>query len=110
MGAKLNRYILVVGGSYQTKESSIYDPEAKCWHKAKETNKRKYAHGLVCLDNRVYAIGGGETEGEVSVECFDPEANVWTSVARMIHRHGFFGSCALNGRIYAVGGQGNFKW
>ncbi|KAK9502762.1 hypothetical protein O3M35_011472 [Rhynocoris fuscipes] len=62
-------------------------------------------HGLVCLNNLIYMIGGfdGSTHFN-TVRCFDPKQRLWSEKACMYHARCYVSCVVLGGFIYAIGG------
>ncbi|KAF6211492.1 hypothetical protein GE061_012004 [Apolygus lucorum] len=83
-----------------------YDIRADRWFKSdlQDAIPRAY-HGLVCVDNLLYMIGGFDgTNHFNSVRCFDPMKKIWTEKACM-HRQRCYVSCVVVDKdIYAIGG------
>jgi hypothetical protein len=57
------------------------------------------------LDNRLYALGGRNSGGDLgTVEVFDPAANAWSPVAPTTFTRNGTAALVLDGKLYAVGG------
>ena len=66
----------------------------------------KVGINAACLDGKLYAIGGGTSNGVSSVEIFDPQTSKWSdgpSLPTGVHRGA---AVALDDRILVFGGSG----
>ncbi|XP_030589397.1 kelch-like protein 7 isoform X2 [Archocentrus centrarchus] len=109
-----NGLIYVCGGMAGTgvsgrvlRNCEVYDPSAQQWRTLHEMRVARKNHGLVVVNNRIYAVGGqGSTGGLDSVEYYDIASNKWHAVSRMPWR-GLNVKCAAVGDvIYVVAGKG----
>jgi hypothetical protein len=83
----------------------IYDPMLDAWHEGSPMPGPRTGLGVAGAGGRVYAIGGQDLNGTVSVvEAYDPVTDTWTSKAPMPTPRARFGLGVINGIVYAVGG------
>jgi len=74
--AALDNKIYVTGGDGEVgKLVACYDPVTNTWSQVADMNMARYGHSLVCLNGRLFAIGG---VGVDSVEVYDPDNDTWT--------------------------------
>lgn len=84
------------------------------WQARKDLPLAKDNFGCVCLNNRIYAIGGRTTDidseslfqhEESLVHVYDAQSNVWSTKRGMPFPHaGNAAAVAANGNIFSVGG------
>ena len=62
--------------------------------------------GSASLENKLYAMGGVDPDGDAltSMEVYDPSANTWTAGKGMSTPRNNFGLASLGNKLYAVGG------
>lgn len=91
----------------------MYFPQNDSWIGLAPLNIPRYEFGICVLDQKVYVIGGIETnvrpgftirKHENSVECWNPDTNTWTSLERMNESRSTLGVAVLAGELYALGG------
>merc|ERR1712126_673795 len=76
--AALDNKIYVTGGRGDAGQLvACYDPVTNTWSQVADMNMARYAHSLVCLNGRLFAIGGLRGVGSFvtvdSVEVYDPD-------------------------------------
>ncbi|XP_008330229.1 kelch-like protein 7 [Cynoglossus semilaevis] len=80
----------------------VYDPSTQKWRELSGMREARKNHGLVVVNNRIYAIGGQGTFGGLeSVEYYDIASNEWQTAAPMPWR-GVTVKCAAVGDIIYV--------
>ncbi|KAF6130635.1 kelch like family member 28 [Phyllostomus discolor] len=91
----------------------MYFPQNDSWIGLAPLNMPRHEFGICVLDQKVYVIGGIETDvrpdftvrtHENSVECWNPDTNTWTSLERMNEHRSTLGVVVLAGELYALGG------
>lgn len=91
----------------------MYFPQNDSWIGLAPLRVPRYEFGICVLDQKVYVIGGIETDvrpdftirkHESSVECWNPDTNTWTSLERMNENRSTLGVVVLAGELYALGG------
>ncbi len=61
--------------------------------------------GLTVVNNIIYAIGGHNGSGTLTVvEAYDPSTNTWSTKAPMPTSRTSFSTVAVSGKIYVIGG------
>jgi len=67
--------------------------------------------GVVAVNEKIYAIGGRNDDGYLSVnEEYDPATNTWTTKTPMPTPRSDFGIAVVNNKIYCIGGIIDFDW
>ena len=76
VAAHENRFY-VTGGYHGQCSPSVdcYDPDTNTWSQVADMNMARFGHSLVCLNGRLFAIGGFRVD---SVEVYDPDNDTWT--------------------------------
>ncbi|XP_055013025.1 kelch-like protein 7 isoform X2 [Boleophthalmus pectinirostris] len=111
---EVNGLIYVCGGTHSTSVSSrilnnceVFDPNIEQWSKICGMKDARKNHGLVVVNNRIYAIGGqGATGGLKSVEYYDTDRNQWHSASPVPWRGVSLKCAAVGERIYVLAGKG----
>lgn len=76
------------------------------WHELAPMNHARGALALIYLDQRLYAIGGLGSAGEVAqVEMYDTAANAWTDVATLPLPRDHLAGFAYSGKVCVAGGR-----
>lgn len=76
------------------------------WVAKKAMPTARYGLGVVKVNGKIYAIGGGyDTTDLNKVEEYDPITNAWTSKGDMPTARRHFAAVECNGRIYVFGGK-----
>ncbi|XP_072304524.1 kelch-like protein 7 [Eucyclogobius newberryi] len=109
-----NGLIYVCGGTHSNNASTrilsnceVFDPNTEKWTKICGMKEARKNHGLVAVDNRIYAIGGqGATGGLDSVEYYDIDHNKWHKASKMPLRWVSLKCAAVGKKIYVVAGKG----
>ena len=115
--AVLNQHeFVVVGGSTDDKDRDkftyLYNTTTKSWIRLLDLKKRRAYHACVCVDNKVYAIGGANKDDmkfEDTIEMLDlsvPQPS-WKVLPSRRMKHGRCGCAAVvdyNGDIVVMGG------
>uniref|UniRef100_A0A3B4ZHZ5 Kelch like family member 7 n=1 Tax=Stegastes partitus TaxID=144197 RepID=A0A3B4ZHZ5_9TELE len=85
----------------------VYDPKTHQWRELCGMREARKNHGLVVVNNRIYAVGGqGALGGLVSVEYYSIADNEWCAASPMPWR-GVAVKCAAVGNvIYVLAGRG----
>uniref|UniRef100_A0A8C8A0E8 Kelch-like family member 7 n=1 Tax=Oryzias sinensis TaxID=183150 RepID=A0A8C8A0E8_9TELE len=104
-----NGLVYVCGGTVGNNVSGrilnnceVYDPNTQKWRELCGMKEARKNHGLVVVNNRIYAVGGqGPLGGLDSVEYYDIATNEWRSAAPMPWR-GVTVKCAAVGEIIYV--------
>jgi hypothetical protein len=77
------------------------DPFTWQWYSCKAMPTARADLSVVSLDNKLYAIGGGNCSGKTNaVEVYDPAFNSWTSVNPMLTRADNTAAVTVDGKIY----------
>ena len=73
----------VDGSNLNTAE--VYDPTLNTWTPIAPMGSARYALAAVALNNKVYALGGGDALGTIlnTAEVYDPALNTWSAIAPM---------------------------
>ncbi|XP_042291547.1 kelch-like protein 7 isoform X1 [Thunnus maccoyii] len=107
-----NGLIYVCGGTVGNNVSGrvlnnceVYDPNTQRWKKLCGMRVARKNHGLVVVNNRIYAIGGQGALGDLdSVEYYDIASNEWRAASAMPWR-GVTVKCeAVGDTIYVLAG------
>uniref|UniRef100_A0A3P9JZA8 BTB domain-containing protein n=1 Tax=Oryzias latipes TaxID=8090 RepID=A0A3P9JZA8_ORYLA len=104
-----NGLVYVCGGTVGNNVSGrilnnceVYDPNTQKWRELCGMKEARKNHGLVVVNNRIYAVGGqGPLGGLDSVEYYDIATNEWRSAAPMPWR-GVTVKCAAVGEVIYV--------
>uniref|UniRef100_A0A3Q1ELZ6 Kelch-like family member 7 n=1 Tax=Acanthochromis polyacanthus TaxID=80966 RepID=A0A3Q1ELZ6_9TELE len=85
----------------------VYDPTTHQWRALCRMREARRNHGLVVVNNRIYAVGGQGTQGGLdSVEYYNIATNEWCAASPMPWR-GVTVKCAAIGEvIYVLTGRG----
>ena len=114
--AVLNQDQFVVVGGYagnkdKEKYTYLYDSKTKSWTRLPDLKKRRWSPACVCVDNKVYAIGGYNTDDrkdEDSIEMLDLSVAQpsWTILPTRMKqaRYRFAAVVDYNGDIVVTGG------
>lgn len=82
-----------------------FDPATNTWTQKASMPTARSGLIAISLNNKIYAIGGYNSGGYLSVnEEFDPAANTWVSRASMPTARQDAGGGTANGRVYVIGG------
>nr|XP_015831763.2 kelch-like protein 7 [Nothobranchius furzeri] len=84
---ELNGLVYVCGGlscnrlsQFITNSCEVYNPSTQQWRELCPMTQPRKDHGLVVVNNLIYAIGGEGRQGFLrSVECYDISSNQWRS-------------------------------
>uniref|UniRef100_A0A3B4BKQ5 BTB domain-containing protein n=1 Tax=Periophthalmus magnuspinnatus TaxID=409849 RepID=A0A3B4BKQ5_9GOBI len=109
--------IYVCGGTHTNNASSrilneceVFDPNTEQWSKICRMKEARKNHGLVVVNNKIYAVGGqGATGGLDSVEYYDIDNNKWYSASPVPWRGVSLKCAAVGEKIYVLAGKG-FQW
>ena len=75
-------YIAGGAGSWQTRKSLKYkDMETGRWSQVKDMHLARYGHGMVSVNDKLYAIGGHAVN---TVEVYDPNTNKWRTLQQKL--------------------------
>eukprot|EP00040_Diaphanoeca_grandis_P025313 m.140029 g.140029 ORF g.140029 m.140029 type:complete len:645 (+) comp30097_c0_seq2:138-2072(+) len=87
---------------------AYFDPYDKQIHITTDLQIARFGHGLVELDDHIYAVGGYGDDGSrvALVEKYNETTKQWTDVPRLIEKRSALGCDALKGKIYVAGGYG----
>ncbi|XP_010871644.1 kelch-like protein 7 isoform X2 [Esox lucius] len=107
-----NGLIYVCGGSLGNNVSGrvlnnceVYDPVKEEWRELSGMREARKNHGLVFVNNRIYAVGGMNGLGGLdSVEYYDISRNEWHIAAAMPWRGVNVRCAAVGGVIYVLAG------
>ena len=64
----------------------MYDRSARQWRALPEMSVAKIGCAAVCIDGRVYVVGGSDSDGankHASVALYDPVTNEWHTLPSM---------------------------
>jgi N-acetylneuraminic acid mutarotase len=110
----LNRNILyAIGGGHDDNPGvtyfdtvEAYDPPTNMWTLKQHLNVAR-SPAVAVANGKIYAMGGVDGEGLVSIEEYDPIANTWTTkMATVPSSHSaFYAAATLNNKIYVIGGD-----
>lgn len=92
------------GGDYGTTYLFIYNIANNKWSTGKSMPTKRWMHGSVAVNGKIYVLGGGWNIPLNSVEVYDPETNTWESKSPMPTARGSVSVCAIGEKIYAIGG------
>ena len=105
--------LVVVGGypSNNSKSVLLYDTETGSWSKLPDLKIGRRRHACVCVDNKVYAIGGWNPNGvkqEDTIEVLDLSSTkpAWTVVSERMKkgRSGCAAAVDFVGKVIVTGG------
>lgn len=81
-----------------------YNFRTNSWHEGPDLKSRRRHVGVVCLGNKIYAVGGHDgTQHLNSVECYDPKLGRWEYVQSMNKLRRGIAVGVLGGPLYAIG-------
>jgi hypothetical protein len=81
-----------------------YNFRTNTWHEGPELKSRRRHVGVVCLGNKIYAVGGHDgTQHLNSVECYNPKLGRWEYVQSMHKLRRGIAVGVLGGPLYAIG-------
>ena len=88
-----------------------YNFRTDTWHEGPELKSRRRHVGVVCLGNKIYAVGGHDGNQHLnSVECYDPKLGRWDYVHSMNKLRRGIAVGVLGGPLYAVGKRRGRCW
>ena len=101
--------IYVVGGNgiriIPRNDVYAYDPIQNSWEQRANLSVARGAHGLVTINNKMYAVGGGVNKIPVDIlEEYDPLANTWTMRAPMPTKREHITAVNALGKLHVLGG------
>lgn len=107
-----NGLIYVCGGTQGNNVSGrvlnnceVYDPNTQQWRELCGMREARKNHGLVVVNNRIYAVGGQGTLGGLdSVEYYDIAINEWRTASPMPWRGVTVKCAAVGDVIYVLAG------
>ncbi|KAG7245016.1 hypothetical protein INR49_023582 [Caranx melampygus] len=107
-----NGLIYVCGGTVGNNLSGrvlnnceVYDPNTQQWRELCGMREARKNHGLVVVNNRIYAVGGqGALGGLDSVEYYDIASNEWRAASPMPWRGVTVKCAAVGDVIYVLAG------
>ncbi|XP_017281943.1 kelch-like protein 7 isoform X2 [Kryptolebias marmoratus] len=110
--AEANGLIYVCGGTVGNNVSGrilsnceVYDPSTQQWRELCGMREARKNHGLVVVNNRIYAVGGqGPLGGLDSVEYYDIASNEWRAASAMPWRGVTVKCAAVGDVIYVLAG------
>ena len=102
--------LYVIGGYWLRVFSSAYvyanDAKSDGWIRKADLPNARGALGTVCVDNKIYAIGGSVNTHAVSfVDVYDVDSNTWTSKSSMPRAREHAAVVTAGGRIFVLGGH-----
>ena len=63
-----------------------------------------YSTGLTTIDQYIYAVGGYDSEHQLStVERYDTETNVWEFITPMLRPRSALSVAVINNKLFALG-------
>uniref|UniRef100_A0AAQ5ZJL0 Kelch like family member 7 n=1 Tax=Amphiprion ocellaris TaxID=80972 RepID=A0AAQ5ZJL0_AMPOC len=87
----------------------VYDPKTHQWRALCGMREARRNHGLVVVNNRIYAVGGLGTQGGLdSVEYYNIATNEWCAASPMPWRGVSVKCAAVGDVIYVLTGRGQF--
>ncbi|XP_031558061.1 kelch-like protein 20 [Actinia tenebrosa] len=97
--------LYVIGGMKRSQSIDCYDPRSNTWSTVAHLPERAITSAGVCLDCKIFIIGGKNGFETVSwVYCFDPSNNQVQRAASLTFPRKALCAVALEGEIYAIGG------
>jgi N-acetylneuraminic acid mutarotase len=106
--ATLDGTIYVVGGTTEKRNTGqLYAWDGRGWKERAPMRARRFNHGAVGVDGRLFVLGGLDDAGRDSRDMFvyDPRADAWSrgrSLPRPLHA---FGAVVFRGEIWVIGGR-----
>ena len=111
----VGRTLYAIGGEFnQCFESSgtplavmeAYDLDTGAWSTSAPMPTPRSGFGVAVVDGIIYAIGGGNTSGNLdTVEAYEPATNTWTTKAPMPSGRSLLTVASIDKLIYAIGGN-----
>lgn len=103
------RHIYVIGGCgiriTPLSHVARYNPKTDKWTLLRPMPTRRGALGAVCIDSKIYAIGGADYNKKFNVlECYDIPTNTWTTLAPMPTPREHLAVAACSGKLHVLGG------
>ena len=107
--AVLGGKIYVAGGAPVDTVGTLvesFDAATNQWTAVTPMNTRRYRHGVVSAQGKLFAVGGFNfQDGRLSsVECFDPATRVWSNIAGLSTARSYLAVAVLGDKLYAIGG------
>ena len=84
-----------------------FDAATNQWTAVTPMNTRRFWHGLVSAQGKLFAVGGYNFQDRhlSSVECFDPSTRVWSNIAALSTARFNLAVAVLGDKLYAIGGR-----
>ncbi|MCL2643586.1 MAG: hypothetical protein FWD52_08805 [Candidatus Bathyarchaeota archaeon] len=95
-----------IAGTFVITFNSTFSSEIteNSWYTKKSMSQARTGLGVVAVDGKIYAIGGGGVGGFVGInERYDPKLDVWVTLEAMPTPRMNFGIVAYDGKIYCIG-------
>jgi len=119
--AAVNGKIYAIGGSpedvsWATTDEFLntneeYDPATNKWAFKKPMPTPRAAFAVTIYQNKIYCIGGKNSNGYVRVnEVYDPATDTWETKEPIPTARGFLSANLANGKIYLIGGSPSEIW
>ena len=109
--------ILIMGGKLESgKRTDMiheYDPKTNTIWEFAHLPRPMSGFAAVCINNKVYIIGGNDGKIRSQVDCLDLDTKLWTSIASLnLRRDEVAATFGPDGWLYAIGGYGGAenKW
>jgi len=101
--------IYVVGGNgiriMPRNDVYAYDSTNNSWERKANLSVARGAHGVVVINNKIYAVGGGINKEPVDVlEEYDAHLNTWTTKAPMPTKREHITAVNALGKLHVLGG------
>ena len=86
----------------------FFDPLLAEITETTDLDMARFGHGLVMLDDHIYAVGGYGDDGKRTkhVERYSERTQKWERVSELLEVRSALGCDALRGKIYVAGGYG----
>jgi hypothetical protein len=107
-GATRDREFLVLGGTTPEgggRQVFAYDVATKRWREAPPLPRVLYNHSAVTVGDRVYVLGGYDTEGAELRNVYVLDGARWRTSAPLPRPVHAFGAVVFRGEIWVIGGR-----
>jgi hypothetical protein len=107
-GATRDGEFLVLGGTTPEgggRQVFAYDVATRSWHRAPPLPRVLYNHSAVTVGDRVYVLGGYDTEGAELRNVYVLDGGRWRTSAPLPRPVHAFGAVVFRGEIWVIGGR-----
>jgi hypothetical protein len=102
---ELGGRVYVVGGHGETANTFVYHPDREEWTTAAPIPEMRDHLSVVATEDRIWAIGGRDSEVMARVDIYDPERDIWEQGPSLPVPTSGAAEGFVEGRIYVLGGE-----